>query len=550
MENLSELQNPLLDKNSKHMVNGYGGDFPNNQYQENIINYFAGGGEGGGGKVNNGNVVSGSSYNTNGKMKSQQLLDATSLHLAVEAFYRPNFILYKEDSGSIKAKEYKSECCETTFTEKKAKEASNTAGADTPGTEDPQAKLLEDGEHIKIQTVSYEVEEEEYVEYEIGGSSQRRDELEAILCTNWKLLSFKVLAEGRQPTVAPCWEARPLRLGDLCQVDLLYVDTPGRTDCSSDSESEDNFIVVPPRDHLGLAIFSMLCCFWPLGIAAFYFSQGTTKAVNKGDFPLANIASRRALFLAALSITIGTAFSPYRPLAATMQADASPSLKSSVGTPPEAATRNFYCLPRRIISSYEPSSLGKFQMANSIIQLVNRVEEFHQISFRLYHLVDSLGHWRNVSLLSSITLECGRSEEGPRINASRFQMEAHRLGMRGSGPPNYQPADVGADWPYPAADSDPCSKDQTCCPNTGGGLRGCPISINTMLLLSPALGALTPLQYGRMSGTLGPERAATLDFNKSILRLSSTAHRDICPEPLRNQVHFTILDDINRVTLQ
>uniref|UniRef100_A0A8C6UKC9 Synapse differentiation inducing 1-like n=1 Tax=Neogobius melanostomus TaxID=47308 RepID=A0A8C6UKC9_9GOBI len=241
MENLSELQNPLLDKNSKHLVNGYGVDVPNNQYQENIINYFAGSGEvGGANKVANGTVANSGHHNANGRIKSQQLLDATSLHLAVEAFYRPNFILYKEDNGSIKAKE----CCETTFTEKKNKETSSPAGGDAAGAEEPQAKLQEDGEHVKIQTVSYEVEEEEYVEYE--------------------------------------------------------------TDCSSDSESEDNFIVVPPRDHLGLAIFSMLCCFWPLGIAAFYFSQGTTKAVNKGDFSLANIASRRALFLAALSITIGT----------------------------------------------------------------------------------------------------------------------------------------------------------------------------------------------------------------------------------------------------
>uniref|UniRef100_A0A4W5QST6 Synapse differentiation inducing 1-like n=1 Tax=Hucho hucho TaxID=62062 RepID=A0A4W5QST6_9TELE len=171
MESLSELQNPLLDKNSKHVVNGYGGDFPNNQYQENIINYFVTGGNGGGGggNTNNGAVAHVGQNNSNGKMKAHQLLDATSLHLAVEAFYRPNFILYKEDGGGGggKAKDYKSECCETTFTEKKEKERETSVAVETPGsTEDPQAKLLEDGDNVKIQTVSYEVEEEEYVEYE------------------------------------------------------------------------------------------------------------------------------------------------------------------------------------------------------------------------------------------------------------------------------------------------------------------------------------------------------------------------------------------------
>ncbi|KAJ8007362.1 hypothetical protein DPEC_G00116730 [Dallia pectoralis] len=170
MENLSELQNPLLDKNSKHVVNGYGGDFPSNQYQENIINYFVTGGNGGGGGGGNGhNGTVAHVGQNNSKTKAQQLLDATSLHLAVEAFYRPNFILYKEDeggSGGVKAKEYKSECCETTFTEKKEKEAS--APTDPAGcTEGRQEAQPEDGDNVKIQTVSYEVEEEEYVEYEV-----------------------------------------------------------------------------------------------------------------------------------------------------------------------------------------------------------------------------------------------------------------------------------------------------------------------------------------------------------------------------------------------
>lgn len=169
MESLSELQNPLLDKNSKHVVKadyGYRSDFPSSQYQENIINYFVSSseGRGGGGGVGGGGVGGGGQVGvmaTNGKAKAQ-LLDATSLHLAVEAFYKPNFILYKDDV-TVKAKDYKSECCETTFTEKKEKEVSK----ETPSAEDSQTKLLEENE-VKIQTVSYDVEEEEYVEYEVN----------------------------------------------------------------------------------------------------------------------------------------------------------------------------------------------------------------------------------------------------------------------------------------------------------------------------------------------------------------------------------------------
>ncbi|XP_072893885.1 synapse differentiation-inducing gene protein 1-like [Hemitrygon akajei] len=223
MENLTELQNPLLEKN-QHV----GGDFgfredynEERHYKEKLLSYF---------------VSNNSAKNKPKANFTRQLLDASSLHLAVEAFYRPNFILYK-DEAKESGKDCKSDSCETTFTERK------NLTIDCP--DHSESKLVEYTENdVTIQTVSYEVEEEEFHDCE--------------------------------------------------------------SDCSSDSDSEDNFITIPPRDHLGLAIFSMLCCFWPLGIAAFYFSQGTSKAIAKGDYQRATSASRRALFLAALSITIGT----------------------------------------------------------------------------------------------------------------------------------------------------------------------------------------------------------------------------------------------------
>uniref|UniRef100_H3BFR0 Transmembrane protein 91 n=1 Tax=Latimeria chalumnae TaxID=7897 RepID=H3BFR0_LATCH len=83
-------------------------------------------------------------------------------------------------------------------------------------------------------------------------------------------------------------------------------DFPGtEEDFDTDTDSESNFSMIIPQDYLGLAVFSMLCCFWPLGIAAFYLSQKTNKASAKGDYQGANSASRQALCLAILSIFFG-----------------------------------------------------------------------------------------------------------------------------------------------------------------------------------------------------------------------------------------------------
>lgn len=145
MESLSELQNPLLGNTNRHVVHndyrGYQCDRPSQPYQDSLTDYYH--------------------AEANGTHKTQQFLDATSLHRAVEAFYRPNFILYKDDV-SLHSKDSKSESFETTFTESKD---TVLDGVST----DNHLDSMQGEKDLKIQTVSYEVEEEQGPEYEVSG---------------------------------------------------------------------------------------------------------------------------------------------------------------------------------------------------------------------------------------------------------------------------------------------------------------------------------------------------------------------------------------------
>lgn len=144
MESMSELQNPLLANSNGHLHGSYSyhqhhnQDYPSHRCQGKLYSYF---------------------FQNTGTARTHQLLDASSLQLAVEALYGPNFILVK-DEANLKAKD-KGESCETTFVENKE------APSEAPDGREVQGPCLMESD-IRIQTVSYEVEEEEFQEYEVS----------------------------------------------------------------------------------------------------------------------------------------------------------------------------------------------------------------------------------------------------------------------------------------------------------------------------------------------------------------------------------------------
>ncbi|XP_066303351.1 proline-rich transmembrane protein 2-like isoform X2 [Branchiostoma lanceolatum] len=61
-----------------------------------------------------------------------------------------------------------------------------------------------------------------------------------------------------------------------------------------------------PPDYMGMSVFSTICCFAPLGIAALYFSLETSSSIILGDYHMASKTSRRAQLLSIMAIILGT----------------------------------------------------------------------------------------------------------------------------------------------------------------------------------------------------------------------------------------------------
>lgn len=217
MENLDELEHPLLPSSPKHSADMDG------HFKGTLVRYE---------EEKKVPPLVWRSYCSSTdvqQQQQQQLLDPCSLPSTLESLYPPAPVWAPVDTMGLHTKEY----LETTFVD---------IGPGCP----LERKIL--AESRDIHSVSYSMEDED---------------------------------------------------------DLLPDFEDSSSDDFSDTDSESNFPLMIPQDYLGLAFFSMLCCFWPLGIAAFYLSQKTNKASAQGDFQGASTASRQALWLSILSIIFG-----------------------------------------------------------------------------------------------------------------------------------------------------------------------------------------------------------------------------------------------------
>ncbi|XP_025084739.1 proline-rich transmembrane protein 1-like isoform X2 [Pomacea canaliculata] len=71
-----------------------------------------------------------------------------------------------------------------------------------------------------------------------------------------------------------------------------YAAQPGYQPTQQDYKSNQPTVVVTFQDHMCLAIFTTLCCFWPIGIFAIFRACEARKARATGYFELAQTLSR------------------------------------------------------------------------------------------------------------------------------------------------------------------------------------------------------------------------------------------------------------------
>ncbi|XP_008285130.1 proline-rich transmembrane protein 1-like isoform X3 [Stegastes partitus] len=64
----------------------------------------------------------------------------------------------------------------------------------------------------------------------------------------------------------------------------------------------------PVNDYLGYSIFTLLCCFWPVGAVALSYSISTRKANQAGDQVMAERTSRMARTLNHVAVGLGIVF--------------------------------------------------------------------------------------------------------------------------------------------------------------------------------------------------------------------------------------------------